>query len=379
MKQIIKIISISYIISLALPAYALEIKAAGGFDTNPFELSGEVDGGLFTDIEVNHEGTKKVLEKSELRYNAALTSRLYEKAFEDADTHRLDLRGRFVHRFKIGKRSANFLLTGDWRSDRRTYFSQSQRAVATSRGNSLADRFDYDSGKLAAELIYRLDKTHSISLYSYLSGRNYLEDYEDIGLESLDYYEASLQPTYRYKNKEIGLRGRAFVYYRKRLYEDLLEDDLTRANIDGDKLRYDFYGYGVTVTKSITEKLSMNAYANGYLARDDAVGFRDFDFHQLRVGLDYQISEARKLSAQGSCNIRDFILDVANPVESETGNAGRLRKGCKAEVEYSAPFIKLNNDQLRWHAKIGTEVESNSAQTLSYDKFYALFSISYEF
>ena len=379
MKQLIKTLCLSVVLSLVLNVHALEIKTSGGYDTNPFELSGQVDGGLFTDINISHAGTKKVLEKSELRYNAKLNNRLYEKTFEDADTHRLDLRGRFVHRFKIGERSANFLLTGDWRSDRRTYFSQSQRALATTGGNSISDRFDYDTAKLAAELIYRLDKKHSISLYSYLSGRNYLEDYDDIGLESLDYYEYSFQPTYRYKNNELGLRGRAFVYYRYRLYEDLLEDDATGANIAGDKLRYDFYGYGVTTTKSITEKLSINAYANGYFARDDSSGFRDFDYHQLRLGLDYQISDARKLSAQGSCYIRDFLLDVASPVESETGAAGRLRKGCKAEAEYSAPFIKLNNEQLRWQAKVGTEVESNSAQNLSFDKFYAMFSISYEF
>lgn len=379
MKQIIKTLCLSLAFYPVLQVHALEIKASGGFDTNPFELSGQVDGGLFTDIELTYAGTKKVLEKSELRYNAALTNRLYEKAFEDADTHRLDLRGRFVHRFKIGERSANLLVTADWRSDRRTYFSQSQRALATSGGNSITDRFDYDTGKLAAELIYRLNKKHSISLYSYLSGRNYLEDYEEMGLESLDYYEYSLQPSYRYKNKELGLRGRAFVYYRHRLYEDLLEDDATGTNIADDKLRYSFYGYGVTATKSITEKLSVNAYANGYFARDDSSGFRDFDYHSLRLGLDYQITDQRKLSAQGSCYIRDFLLDVASPVESETGYAGRLRKGCKAEAEYSAPFIKLNNEQLRWQAKIGTEIESNSAQNLSFDKFYTLFSISYEF
>ncbi len=334
---------------------------------------------MFTNLLVSHKGKKNVSEKSEFQYRANLSSRFYEKAFEDADNHKINLFGRFVHRFMIGERSADLLVTGDWRSDRRTYFSQSQRALATSRGNSISDRFDNDTAKLSAELIYRLDRKHSIALYSSLSGRNYLEDYEEIGLESLDNYEYSFQPTYRYKNNETGLRGRAFVYYRNQLYEDLLEDDALGTNIADNKLRYSFYGYGVIATKSVTERLSINAYANGYFARDDSSGFRDFDFHQLRLGLDYQISDVRKLSAQGSCYIRDFLLDVASPVESETGAAGRLRKGCKAEAEYSAPFIKLNNEQLRWQAKIGTEVETNSAQNLSFDKFYALFSISYEF
>jgi len=378
MRQLNKALYITALLLSAHQTNALEINAGGGYDTNPFELSGQNDGGLFTDLNINHAGKTPVLKKSELRYNATLKGRLYESAFDDADYYSLDLRGRFVHRFKIGERTANFLLTTDWKSDRRTYFSQSQRAVATSGGNSISDRFDYDSPKLAAELIYRLNKVHSLSLYSYVSSRNYLEDYEDIGLEGLDYYEYSFQPTYRYKNAN-GLNARAFVYYRKRMYEDLLEDDITGANIFGEKLRYDFYGYGVTAKSPITEKLSVNAYANGYFIRDGAAGFRDFDFHQLRVGLDYQIKKNQKISAQGSCYIRDFLLDVAAPVESETGYAGRLRKGCKAEAVYSAPFIKLETEKLLWHAKLGTEIESNSAQNLSFDKFFALLSISFEF
>ncbi len=378
MNNIIKH-SLSLVLCLsANNSFALEIKAGAGYDTNPFELSGQNDGGLFTDLDINHAGKLSLQKKSELQYNASLSGRLYESEFEDADYYKLDLRGRYVKRLKVGERTANFLLTADWKSDRRTYFSQSQRALATSRGNSISDRFDYDSPKLAAEFIYRLNKVHSLSMYSYVSSRNYLEDYEDIGLEALDYYEYSFQPTYRYKN-ENGLSARAFVYYRKRMYEDLLEDDITGANIIGDKLRYDFYGYGVTVTSPLTEKLNINAYANGYFIRDDAAGFRDFDFHQLRIGLDYQIKENQKISAQGSCYIRDFLLDVAAPVESETGYAGRLRKGCKAEAVYSAPFIMLETEKLLWHAKLGSEVESNSAQNLSFDKFYALISISFEF
>jgi len=358
---------------------ALEIDAVAGYDSNPYKLSTPHTESTYTLVKINHSGKQKYPDKAELQYSLGITNQFYESNSSDADTHRLNARVRWIERFKIGNKSASLLSTADIRMERRTYFSQTQRKVAeTSKGDSLADRFDYDSVKLATEFTYRFDKYKSLSMFSYLYFRNYVEDYEDLGLESLDYTEFGLQPTFRYKTED-DFYARAFLFLRLRDYDDLQDDDENGKNIEGSYLDYEFTGFGLLLQKPISDKIQLKLYTNGYQARDKASGYRDLNYRKTELSLTYNVEDRQTLKLSGNCYCRDYLMNSARPPESETGDAGRKRDGCFAELSYTEPLDIWKKDKLSWQAKATTGHEKNSDDALNYYRSTFEIGLGYQF
>jgi hypothetical protein len=364
---------------LPVSALALEGTLEVGYDSNPYKISSPPGGAQFTHTTIYHNSERMLDDGKKIQYSVNLASNIYGSGESDADNHRLDGRLRWVNRFKIGKRSANFMLTGDWRSERRTYFSQSQRQVATtSQGDSLADRFDYDSGKLAGEFIYRFDKRRSLSLYGYVARRQYIESYSDLDLEQLDYSEVNLQPTVRYK-AESGLYVRGFIYRKIRYYDDLLNDNVEGRNIEGSTVEYQMDGYGLLVKYPVTPKFDVSLYASGYFARDNSQGYRDMDYKKLSMDCVWRLAHGAELSWQANMYSRDYLEDSARPPESETGTAGRLREGTFSEVTYSRPLSLVKDQRMRWHLRVSNHWEDNSDDYLSYERHLVGMGMTYEF
>jgi len=372
-------LSCTVLVSLTAPLQAIEATLEAGLDSNPFELSEPAAPSRYTLLTIEHKGERDLANKRSLQYGAGWRSQLYDDDASDGDSHRLEGRLRWINHYKIGERSANLLITGDVRADRRTYYSQIQRGVATtSRGDSLAERFDYNSAQMAAEFIYRFNGRQSLGLYGYFGQRNYVEDYQLLSLESLDYQEVSLQPTLRYKSGN-GLYLRAFVYWRERAYKALLNDNVEGRNLDSSLLMYHFYGYGLLLQKKVSEQLTLRAYFNGYQARDNAEGYRDLDYQKLKLSLKYAASGERSLEISGNCYRRDYLLDSARPPESETGSSGRLREGCYLEARYRAPLMLVGEETLFWQVKASIENEDNSDDYLSYEKSTLALGLGYQF
>jgi hypothetical protein len=378
-RAVIMMLSYALLVLLTPPLQAMEVILEEGVDSNPFELSDPTYASGYTRLSLEHKGKRDLANRRSLQYSAAWRSQWYDADASDADKHRLDGRLRWINRFKIGERSANLLITGDVRVDRRTYYSQIQRGVATtSRGDSLADRFNYNSAQVAAEFIYRFSARKSLGLYGYLGQRDYVQDYQSLSLESLDYQEMSVQPTLRYKSGK-GLYLRAFIYWRDRNYRALLNDNVEGRNLDDSLLVYHFDGYGLLMQQKMSEKLTLQAYLNGYKARDNAEGYRDLDYQKLKLSAKYTASGERSLEMSGNCYSRDYLLDSARPPESETGNSGRLRDGCYLEAHYRAPLMALGEKTLFWQVKASSEYEDNSDDYLSYEKSTLALSLGYRF
>jgi len=363
---------------LSTACYSVDLSLDKGVDSNPFKLSDPTESSRYTHLKISEKGTRSLAGKQRLQYSANWFSKWYEAKSDAADRHRLDGRLRWINAFKIGERRANLLITGDVRAERRSYYSQIQRQLATtSRGDSLANRFDYNSARIAAEFIYRFEGGRSLGLYAYSSQHDYIEDYDDLGLESLDYMETGVQPTFRYKNGSVYLR--AFLYSRDRRYEELLNDDALGVNIDQSTVNYHFNGYGVLMKKALSEKLSFKAYLSGYQARDNEEGYRDLNYKKIDLSIDYTLSGQRMLVMGGYCASRDYLLDSARPPESETGNTGRLREGCAMNVSYEALLTQLDDRPLNWQFRISHEFEDNSDDYLSYKRTMLSLALNYSF
>lgn len=379
MKTILKMMLGSTVSLCVIPTsvQAMEATLELGYDSNPYKISSPPKGAQYTRVSAQHKGERILEDSKKLQYSFNLASELYGNGESDADYHRFDGSFRWVNRFKIGDRSANFMLTGDWRSDRKTYFSQLQRQVATtSQGQSLADRFDYDSAKLSGELIYRLDRRKSVSIYSYIARRQYVKDYSN--LEGLDFNEINIQPSLRYK-AESGLYVRGFIYHKVRYYDELLNDNLEGRNIDDSTVEYKMNGYGLLMKYPVTPKFDISVYASGYFARDNSYGYRDMNSRKLSVDCIWQLSDGAVLSWQANMYSRDYLEDSARPPESETGNAGRLREGTFSEIKYSRPLSLVKDHTMRWHLRVTNQLEDNSDDYLSYERHLVGVGVNYLF
>lgn len=345
-------------------ASALQLTGEAGYDSNPFEQASPQETDRYTAWRLSHRGEHSLSKTQRLQYSASANARVYDR-LEDADEFEMKARLRWVNRFRIGDKTANLMVTGDLRSERQTYFSVSQDQVAeTSTGESLAERFDYDSGKLSVEMVYRFTRRASFSIYAYADHRNYVEDFQSLGLESLDYDEFNLQPTFRYKS-ESGVYLRLFAYHKQRQYHELKNDDMDGRNMSS-VLEYDFDGIGLLVNYPFSRNWNFSVYLHGYNARDNGEGYRDLDYRKAELKAEYTTNELSRWSLVSDCYRRDYLEDSFRPPESETGDSGRLRQGCAIVAGFEQPLWLY--DGMTWSAKVSHHYEDNSDDAFSFTR-----------
>lgn len=364
MKPYVKLSVQCLLLGLTVNVNALQLKGEAGYDSNPFEQAKPSEAGSYHAWQLSHRGERELNETQRFQYSATLEGRVYDTV-EDADQFQMKARVRWVNRFNIGEKRASLMVTGDFRSERKSYFSASQDQIAeTSGGQSLDERFNYDSGKLSMEMRYRFNRRGSISLYAYAGHRNYIEDYENLGMESLDYEEYNLQPTFRYKG-ESGLYLRLFFYHKQRHYHQLKNDAMNGRNLDS-VLQYDFDGMGMSLNYPVGNRWNVNLYFHGYEAEDNAEGYRNLSYRKGEIKLTYTSIELSQLRLVADCYRRDYLEDSFRPPESETGDSGRLRQGCALAVSYEQPLWMF--DGMTWNAKATHHYEDNSDDAFSFER-----------
>lgn len=358
---------------------ALEITVERGYDSNPYELSNPKTSGWYNNTRVNHRGIKELANKNEIQYGLKANVYRYDSSVKYGDEHRIDGRLRYLNRFKLNDKSSSFMLTADATSERQSNFSQALRDVyTTSRGDILEDKYSYDSIRLTPEFIYRFNRRHSIGLSGYLEHRDYTTDYDDLDyVDSLDYNEMNIQPTYRYKSSQ-GFYLRGFVYHRQRDYVELSNSGSNGRRIPDSVMSYTLDGYGLYMAKPLTDNLTVKSYFKGYFARDNAEGYRDLDFHQAELGLSYDHSYGR-LDLSGHCYSRDYLQDNARAPLSPTGTRDRKLTGCYAELLNRSSFLLGDFPKLQWLVRLTTENEEHSDDILSYQRQRSALGLEYTF
>ena len=345
----------------------LRISASVGYDSNPYKLSSPEAlqaGAEYKAVTFNYRGESHLQgnsKKANLRYRLDLQKDIYNHSNSAADNSRLDGRLRWIGRFKFGEQKANLMLSGDIRSERNTYYSQIQRQVAeTSDGDLIDNRFCFDAANLSAELVYYADKKQSWSLLTQTGQRNYRQDYDNVGLESIDFNEFRLQPSFRYKT-ESGSNLRLFVYHKSRHYSDLQND----IDSDSSLVEYALNGYGAVFSKSLNKNLDSSFYLSGYFARDNGQGIRDLDYHKLTATLNYRLGSKANIEVIGQAYQRAYLSRQVSPEETETRSAGDRRTGMVLEIIYSQA---LSSESLRGLVSFRWETEHNSLGVLDYQR-----------
>ena len=351
--------------------------ATYGYDSNPFKLSspeGTESGAQYKTLLLKYQGDNQrqgSSTKANLRYSADLQKQLYSHSISAGDSSILKGHISWIERFKLAKRKANLRLSADLRSEQNTYYSQIQRQVAeTGNGDLMGDRFSFDSLELSAELTYYQNKKTSWSLLSRIGQRDYQSDYEDIGLEPLDYDEFRLQPGLRYK-ADSGLNARLFVYHKSRRYKGLHNG----PDNDSSLVEYSLNGYGLVLSKSFKQRIDTSVYFSGYFARDNGMGIRDLDFHKLVAKFNYQLGDDAEITVKAEAYWQGYLDLKLSPEESQIGSSGNSRRATVFELGYSR---SLASEAIRGSIYLRREYEENALVELGYQRQIVAIGLHYQ-
>ena len=349
-----------------------------GYDSNPYKIfspEGIQGSAQYKALTLNYQGDNHRQgdrKKANLRYRLGLQKDFYNHSSSAADNSRFDGHLRWIGRFKFGEKKANLMLTGDIRSERNTYYSQTQRQIAeTSDGDLIDSRFNFDAASLSAELIYYADKKKSWSLLNQVTQRSYPEDYQDVGLEAIDFNEFRLQPSFRYKG-EFGANLRIFAYHKSRYYSGLHNNPDSSSSL----VEYSLNGYGAVLRKPLNDNLDSLFYLSGYFARDNGQGDRDLDYHRLTASFNYRLGSGANIEVNSQAYWRVYLNPRLSHQELGTANSGIRRKGLVAEFVYSQQLLFKS---LKGKISLRREVQYSSIELLEYQRKMVEFGLQYKF
>ncbi|MGH6893878.1 MAG: hypothetical protein ACREEP_16645, partial [Dongiaceae bacterium] len=170
--------------------HAIDLRGAFGYDTNPFELN-EIVGkreGPFADLEAQVSAVGLTTKGSRKRADIGASGRLYESGMTDADEGSLYVRARGDSNEKPTEHGWEWSLR--YRVHDQTYVSRFTGLEATDDlGNEIGDRYDNGTGDFQAAWHFPRKAFGRISVEGSIARKDYVEDYEEFGLDRLDYYE----------------------------------------------------------------------------------------------------------------------------------------------------------------------------------------------
>ncbi len=370
---------VSGILAAAGAAAETDIDLRGGFgyDSNAYELSdvlGE-QSGFFADAEatVNAEGT--AARGWHKQADLGLSGTLYESALRDADRARMFVRTRGDSAEKYDEHGWEWALRYAMRDQ--TYVSRLTGLVATdSAGNEIGDR--YDSGRADLLLQWRFPgrKYGRFSIEATGADRNYWKDYQQFGLERLDYYEYGVRPAFELDSEDSNLRVR--LQYEKRIYDDRRVSDAAGAPVAGTDLEYETYGVEARFQRRLTRKSALELTGGYEIREDNGVGYADRT--QWNVGLEWTLRfrDDGRLVMESEYSSRVFDQQVVG--DPTINDEVPEKKGFDVQLRYSRPFpfVDIRGFSLVVEAELQS-YDNSDDERYTYDRFTGFIGVRQEF
>lgn len=371
--KLLRILSITTLMGVTLTCQALELSVTTGYEDNPFSMHKAESGSSFAGLQTSHEGRTEG--RTHFRYSFGLDLQQHEDS--KADSLNARTRIRWVKPISLFDRSASLLITGDAGAKRQDYVDQLTGQIALTRdGDQIDERYNYNYGKLSAEGILRFDRYKSVAIYAYAEKRNYTNDYESLDLESLDYQESGIQPSFRWKSRH-GSYLRAMAFIRHRDYLGLLDDDTTGSNVLGSTVDYQLKGVSLLLKHPLSTQLMATIYAVAYRARDNYVGTRDLDAWQLKSTVEYTFNNDARLALNLAASDRGYINDRAGRRNPEERIPGKEQRTYTASLNYERP-LRAISEQLHLSLSYEYQRADNSDEQRSFSSNRVLLGLRYQ-
>lgn len=313
----------------------VNLRGGLGYDSNVYELNpvvGEQDG-LFTEVEAS-AGAEGLASGGWIKYGDITGwGQLFESAVSDADQARFHVRA--------GGRSDEAYSEHGWdlslryRLRESTYVSSFTGEVATDgAGTEIGDRYDSTTGDVNAE--WRLPGTDfgRLSLKAMFEDRNYLEDYEELGLERLDYSQYGAGPRYELGGRERNLR--IDLQLEERVYRDRRASDLAGDPIVGTDLEYRYYIAEARYLHRFTRRNAIELKGGYDLREDNGVGYADRTRWHAGIGWTSRFKYDGRLGVDIEYSSRVYDQQFAG--DPTINDEAPSKEGFDVRVRYARPF-----------------------------------------
>ncbi len=313
----------------------IDLKGGVGYDSNPYDLNSIVGvrDGFFTELDATVEAIGFSSGGWRKRADIGFSGKLYESSLRDADEARLYVRARGNSEERYDQNGWEWSLRYQGRD--RTYVNRLTGEVGTDgNGNDIGDRFDNGAADLSAA--WRLPgwKLGRLSLEASVLDRNYLDDYEEFGLERLDYYEYALTPGYDYENRrnEVRVRLRA----AERRYDDRRTNDADGDPVPGTDLEYRYYGVDARYRHRFSRRIMVELTGRYETREDNGVGYGDRTIWSAGAEWNLRLPRDNRLSIEGEYGSRVFDQQVVG--DPTVNDEQPEKKGFQGSIRYSRPF-----------------------------------------
>lgn len=313
----------------------IDLRGGVGYDSNAYEFSdviGEQDG-FYTEMEATVNAQNTATGGWRKQADIGATGRLYESALRDADRGRIYMRARGDSAEKFDQHGWAWALRYALRD--RTYVSRLTGNVATDgMGNEIRDRYDSGRADLRAQWRFPGRKFGRVSVEATAADRNYLEDYEEFGLERLDYYEYGIGPGYELDSRDSNLRVN--LRYEKRVYDDRRVSDAAGDPVAGTDLEYEYYAVDARFQRRLTRRSSVELTGGYDIREDNGVGHADRT--QWNVGLEWtqRFRDDGRLTMDSEYSSRVFDEQFAG--DPTINDEAPEKKGVNVQLRYARPF-----------------------------------------
>ncbi len=291
------------LVSTNAAAVEFDLSIAPGYDSNPFTLSNDKnpESGLFTETKM-----ELTVKQDKFRWRAKVSNELYEVA--NADNSRLKLNGRYRSEYKVSDNRTRSTISLAYNQRDKTYVSHSTGAVGTFAGQSIADRYDYDSIVADMDTRFTLSKATDTTVGVKLTDKDY-HDYSIPGLSNFDYSQLEISNLweFEYDNNndleiEISVSNRDFDDKRTRL--------LDGSTVAGTNLKYDMLTVSFGFDHKFDEQMSSNLSLRYATRSDNGAGYYDTEEYRLKLKLKYEISESWSVSPNLTYIDRVFVNNI---------------------------------------------------------------------
>ena len=237
----------------------LDLRAGLGYDSNAFDLNQTIGerAGTYAQLEAAFLAEGMASTGWSKSAEVGASAQMFESGMSDGDEEKYFVRVLGNSNEKRNEHGWEWSLQAQMHDT--TYVSRFIGVVATdSLGNEISDRFDNLKGDFQAAWHFPGGKFGRISVEGTAAYKNYLTDYEELGLERLDYEEYEIGPGYdiggRDHNIRIGLN------YSQRQYRDRRVSDAAGNPVAGTDLEYKSYGVDARFRQKLT-RLAATTYA----------------------------------------------------------------------------------------------------------------------
>lgn len=357
--------------------HELDLSANLGYDSNVFDLNGIVGerDGMFTQLEAAFRAEDKSLTGWTKKADIGASAQLFEPGMSDGNEEKYFVRARGNSNETRDEHGWDWMLR--YQMHDQTYVSRFTGVVATDgAGNGIGDRFDNAAGEFRAAWHFPGGKYGRISFKGSAIHKNYLTDYEDLGLDRLDYYEFGVTPGYEIGGRDRNLR--IDLPFSERRYRDRRVSDLGGDPVAGTDLEYRYYGIDARYQHRLTRTNALEMTGGYDIREDNGVGFADRTRWNAGLAWTYRPANRTRLAFELEWSSRVFDRRVVG--DPTINDESPDKEGYSFDFRYAMPFPGLKDHGYLLLAEAGWESYDNSDDVrYSYDRLKVFVGIRKEF